>query len=336
MFEENNDSSILPMIQERNILLSNLSTELETFGEMTNQSMKTEIELINGQSDFWLTCNHIMTIIDSIENQIKYCNENSIEDILQYNIQYDELKNQHSILENDLNNAKSMSRSIATKASIIRNKRITPLLSLIWSMTSKSFNAEILSQFDDLYDVLFQFVEKADNVNSNLAVLGILVNLSSSYQGRESLMKAFHQSPIPCIKKLFNNYELVCEPRARQLVLYLAKNISIADEMCIDLIREGCIKFCSDYLIQLSIDPTKDQNDFQVIVSILDTLISMKYVKTLNFYSQNDLKKLYYNMKKYGEPDLKILAKIKDIANIQEEEQQPLKPKRFGVKRIYS
>ena len=333
MEEENVDIPIISIINERNSILTDLSKELEVFGKLTHQSMKTEIKLIQDQSSFWDICDCIVGIIDSIESQIKNCPSSEAGNENTFHEQYKELKNQHLILENDLQNAKSMSRSIATKASIIRNKRASPLLTLLWSMTSKSFNSEILSQYDDLYNVLFQFVEKAENVDSNLAVL---VNLSSSYQGRESLMKAMRKSPIQCLKKLLNNYELVCEPRAKQLVLYLIKNISISDDMCIDLIRDGCIKFCSDYLYQLDLHSIKNANDFQVIIGILDTIINMKFFITLPFLSQNELKKLYSLMKNLGETDLKILSKIKDIANIQEEDQQPVKPKRFGVKRIYS
>lgn len=328
-----NYAPVMPLMEERNVLLHELINELQVYGDMTNQSMKTEIELIQGQSDFWVTCKYISSIIDQIECQIKNLLDNQESEANTYDEKYIELKSQHSVLEDDLQNAKLMSRSIATKASIIRNKRISPILTLLWSMTSKSFNAENLSQYTDLYDVLFQFIEKAENVESNLATLGILINISSSNQGREHIMNAIHKSPISFIKKLLNCYELLSEKRVRQLALYLIKNLTMCDELCIDFIREGCIKFCSDYLEQMDIH---EENDFQVIIDVLDSILNMKYIKTLNFYSQKDLRKLYAHMKNFGEPDLKIMAKIKSITNIDEEEQQPMKPKRFGVKRIYS
>lgn len=330
-----NDEQISPILDERSALLHELIDELQVYGKMTNQSMQTEIELISEQSDFWEICNLITSIVEQIESQIKSILESQEDSISSFDEQYHQLENQHSTLENDLQNAKMMSRSIATKASIIRNKRISPILTLLWSMTSKSFNAEQISKYNDLYDVLFQFIEKAENTNSNMAVLGILVNISSSYQGIESLVNAIHRSPIPFFKKLLNSYELLLEPRVKQLVLYLIKNIAMCDKICIDLIREGCIKFCSDYLDQLDMHSVQYENDFQIIIDILDTLLDMKYVKTLNFYSQKEIRQLYSRLKNFGEPDLKILAKIKNITDINEDE-QPMKPKRFGVKRIYS
>ena len=182
---------------------------------------------------------------------------------------------------------------------------------------------------------LDEIIEKAENADSNLATLGILVNISSSSQGRQSLINDLHKSPVPCIKKLLNSYELLSDQRVCQLILYLIKNITMCDEIRIELIREGCIKFCSEYLEQIDIHSIKKENDFQIVIDVLDTILSMKYIKTLNFYSQKDLNKLYLFLKTY-EPDLKILAKIKSITNIEDKEQHTLKPKRFGVKRIYS
>ncbi|OHS92870.1 hypothetical protein TRFO_12242 [Tritrichomonas foetus] len=324
------------LIEERSEIVRDLINELQYFGQLTNQSLEYEIDLLKSQNDYLSVCNHIMTITEQVNDDIEHYKERAKEYAIACEQQYTELLDSHSMLERNLKNAKIMSRSITSRASIIRNERISPILTLLWSLTSKSANSQLISEYDEFFPVLFQFIEKAENRDSNLAALGILVNISASNQGRSTLISAIHKTAIPVMKLIvdINNSNLLCEARAIQLALYIVHNLIFDEDMCIELIRDGCVHFCVEVLENSELDI----NDKQIAIEVLDSLISVKYIKTLNFYSSDDLHRLTRILT--DESTEKLAMKVRTVlqngSNEEEKEKGSQRPRWFGVRRIYT
>lgn len=327
--ENMGERSLSAIIDERNSLLHELSTELDIFGRLTHQSLSTEIDSLTSQAGFWENCDQIATTIDSIFDQIHDIKEDALNSQPVNDDKFNELKEENLVLQEDLKNAKILSRSIISKSSVIRNQRVVPILSLLWSLSTRSANSHMISECQGIFDVLFQYIENADNNETNVATLGLLVNISSSTYGRQMLIAASQRSPIPFIKKILTNEDLLMTSQAKQQILYLIRNIAFDNDICIELIRDGCLKFCAENFSEF-------EHEYQYLAQILEALINNKYIKTLTYYAQNDLAALYEELKNMTNPDLKMIAIIRDIANVEYIQQSQMSIKRFGVKRIYS
>ena len=327
------------LINERIQTLQNISDEFGILGKETNQSVEAEMLMINQQSEFFKNVKEINSLVEKISEKIKKRKNDAENKIIKYEIAYSELLDEQTSLNSELKNAKAMSKSIQNKASDIRSQRISPLLKLICFMSEKSANSQELSDYDDFVRMLFKIViESSEYSDKNILkyTLGCLVNISATNQGRIAIIDALHNSCLSIFKVIFEQPAILIDPILKKYSIFFISNVILDDEISIELIHDGCIKFCKE-IIEQNIKINKESRDEnETLFQIINTLVDRKYIKTLEYYAEKELNDIYNILKEEMEYD-NLRIKIKSLIDIKEEENStPARPRWFGIKRIYS
>jgi hypothetical protein len=321
---------IAPLLQERRDLLSEIVTELTTYGQLTSTPVAFDVQLFEGAAQFYDAFQTIIDLTDGISKNIDQFIEEKRKSAIEQALVHNHLLEEHTILKRQLHTVKAMSKSVSSRAVALKNQRLAPILEFIWEATNKTANAQKLSEDKEFCATIFEMLNRADSRDSVLAALGILVNLSASEKGLVEIAESISRSAFQSIPKIAEVCHVYGEPRTLHLAIFFIHNMLRQPGLAFQLIRENCVQWIGDFLHSV-VEPS----DRIVLIGILETLITKRYEKTIRYCCKDSLLKLATELD--GQEFVANINKKAELTGDPEEGKavQLKQPARFGFPRVY-
>jgi hypothetical protein len=309
---------------ERSALLSALIAEISDFSALTSTPMSFDSELFQGVLDFTNNFAAILSLAHEIAVSVDQFTQSTESTTQDRSLLLNRLRDERALLQRELETAKSMTKSVSSRAVSIKNQRLLPILDFLWKATNSTANAQILAGNSEFCATLFDTLNRADSRESVFAALGTLVNISASESGLLQIADSIGRNGFAIIPKIAEVCHAYGEVRTRQLSLYLVRNFVRHPDLAFQLIRENCFQWLCDFWAEFTEDREK-----ALLALVLEALVSEKHEKTIRFCCRDSLERLLGLVE--GADFLGIKARIGRMIGCAQKSPQP----RFGFPRVY-
>jgi hypothetical protein len=286
--------------------------------------MSLDSELFQGVLDFTNSFTSLLSLAHEITISLDQFTRSTESTAHDRSDLLNRLRDERSLLQGELDTAKSMSKSVCSRAVSVKNQRLLPILDFLWHATNNTTNTQTLAGNCEFSSALFDILNRADSREAVFAALGTLVNISASESGLLRIADSIARDGFAIIPKIAEVCHLYGELRTRQLSLYLVRNFVRHPDLTFQLIRENCFQWLCDFWEEFAGDPEK-----ALLLAVLEALVSEKHEKTIRFCCRDSLERLMGVME--GVDFIGIKGRIARLIGCARETQQP----RFGFPRIY-
>ena len=310
--------------QQREKLLDRLIPEIERFVKLLNVPMDADMELFVQARALLQGCNVALKCIHSIASNVQKFTTTRAKEMVDLELTLDTLMDEHAQLKLEVRNARLMSKSIASRIGSIKSKRFSPLWDLIWSLTDKSVNCQMLCKMEEFQKLAFDILMRAESKDAVVSSLGILVNISNWMFGLNAITKMVEGSNCSIFRTLIELNKTFGEKRVRQLTLYLIRNLTKDEDMCFACLRENIIDF-----IIWRFDEFDEGAERTALAMIMDRLTQPQFSKTLEFYAGERVDDLLTKLT--GKDFAVARTRLTPVSKVRENHQV----QRFGIIRTY-
>lgn len=308
--------------QRREKLVNKLIPEIERFVKLSHMPMNVDMELFVQARALLQGCNVALKSIQSIASNVQKFTTTRAKEMVDLELTLDTLMDEHSQLKLEVRNARLMSKSIASRIGSIKSKRFSPLWDLIWSLTDKSANCQMLCKMKEFQKLAFDILLRAESKDAVVSSLGILVNISNWMFGLNAITKMVEDAGCSIFQTLIELNKKFGEKRVRQLTLYLIRNLTKDEDMCFACLRENIMDF-----IIWRFDEFDDEADRTALAMIMDRLTQPQFSKTLEFYAGERLDDLLSKLT--GKDFAVARARLSPASTVRDSHQV----RRFGITR---
>ena len=308
--------------QQREKLLDRLIPEIERFVKLLNVPMDADMELFVQARALLQGCNIALKYIHSIASNVQKFTTTRAKEMVDLELTLDTLMDEHAQLKLEVRNARLMSKSIASRIGSIKSKRFSPLWDLIWSLTDKSVNCQMLCKMKEFQKLAFDILLRAESKDGVVSSLGILVNISNWMFGLNAITKMVEGSNCSIFRTLIELNKKFGEKRVRQLTLYLIRNLTKDEDMCFACLRENIIDF-----IIWRFDEFDEGAERTALAMIMDRLTQPQFSKTLEFYAGERVDDLLTKLT--GKDFAVARTRLTPVSKVRENHQV----QRFGIMR---
>lgn len=313
---------------KRESLCAALQKQLDIFQEYAEQNFESEQEMAKLRVELWQTCTGLLHIADSIHTNLQTSIEFMKSDIKLNDFAQEQLLNEHGELMEQLESARSLSRSIVSRSSIIRSRRVFPIMKLLWIMSEKNVNAQRIAEYEQFMTALFDILNRSDSRESVNAALGLLGNVCSTFVGINSIANHLQEVDYKVFEQIFEVCQKYQEYKTHQLALYLISNLTESEDLLYSMIREGIVGFMNRGYAKYK----QNKNDQKIFDCLIEKIFQSSYFNTLNQFAQNDAHELFCKVNQ-DSFDTKVSRAVNEFIDFNNP--QSTTTKRFGVKRIY-
>jgi hypothetical protein len=322
------DSVRLREAHDRQIALcSDIVAELQIMRQLTNAQTQQEMRILQNAEIMWRSLREISAIVMSISTALdgftNRAQHRSLDDVCAYQ----RLLDDQALLQAELAHIRSLSQTISCTASMIKNRRLSPILNTLWSLSEHGHNAQQLTSIQKLCAILMDLAMRGETCGIVCAGIGILNNMAKTAVGLCTITRFVLENGFPLTKQLSIIDQKFGDTKLRGLILQLLENLTNDDSICFQMIREDCFGYLRDLLDDVM------ETDRVSVFGIANCLVQSKFVKTINVMCRDSAVRFIEYMEALGMS--KEAARMGEIIGM-ERPSATKQVQRFGVKRTFA